>query len=104
MQQEATIRERLRQWRREHPPATFDEIDAEVGRQYAAVQAEVVAELSMAAAEQDTVPPPCPACAQPMQRRGTRRRSVTTRHGVQAKMERTYYACPACGTGLFPPG
>ncbi len=33
-QQEQEIGERLRQWRREHPHATFDEIDAEAARQY----------------------------------------------------------------------
>jgi len=40
------IRERLWQWRRAHPQATFDEIDAEVGRQYAAEDAVMVATLS----------------------------------------------------------
>ena len=104
--QERAIRERLRQWRREHPRATFDEIDAEVARQYAQVHAEVVAELSMAGAEASAAAQAttCPACHHVLQRRGTRRRAVATRRGVLAEVERAYYVCPACGTGLFPPG
>lgn len=104
--EEQTIREQLRAWRREHPHATFDEIDAEVARQYAQLHAQVVAELSGAGgrdegAEADVVG--CPACQAPMQRRGQRTRQVLTRRGVAAELVREYYACPACGTGVFPP-
>ena len=51
--EEQAIREQLRVWRREHPHATFDEIDAEVARQYAQVHAQVVAELSGADGRDD---------------------------------------------------
>src|SRR5579859_17957 len=102
---EQEIRERLRQWRREHPQATFDEIDAEVARQDAVLHAEVVGELS---AEQGlhemAVSVRCPPCHTPMQRRGPRRRRVPTRQGGSIELVRDYYTCPACGTGLFPPG
>ena len=103
---EQEIREQLRQWRRAHPQATFDEIDAEVARQYARLHAAVVAELSLAAegatgaAEGADVL--CPACQTPMQRRGQRRRRNATRRGVEAELARDYYVCPACGAGLFP--
>lgn len=105
---EQEIREQLRQWRQAHPQATFDEIDAEVARQYAALHAEVVAELSGGAAvaedEEGMVPVvQCAHCQIPMQRRGPRRRRVFTRRGVEADIERAYYVCPACGAGLFPP-
>lgn len=108
MQAEQEIREQLRQWRREHPQATFDEIDAEVARQYARLHAEVVAELSTAGdsviaggGEGERVR--CPECQMPMQRRGQRRRRLATRRGVEAELVRDYYACPTCGVGLFPP-
>jgi hypothetical protein len=105
---EETIREQLRQWRQAHPHATFDEIDAEVARQYAALHAEVVAELSTAAAavagdETGEGVVRCAQCQTPMQRRGARRRRIPTRRGVEAEVARTYYVCPACGAGLFPP-
>ena len=118
---EQEIREQLRQWRRAHPQATFDEIDAEVARQYARLHAAVVAELSLAAggatgaaegatgaAEGATGAAEgadvlCPACQTPMQRRGQRRRRNATRRGVEAELARDYYVCPACGAGLFPP-
>jgi hypothetical protein len=102
--EEQVIRDQLRAWRREHPHATFDEIDAEVARQYAQLHAEVVAELS-------TVEPSegggealiCALCQVPMQRRGQHTRAVPTRRGAAAQMTRAYYVCPACGAGLFPP-
>jgi uncharacterized protein with PIN domain len=102
--QEPEIRERLRQWRREHPQATFDEIDAEVSQQYARLHAEVVAELSTTGDAARAVRPMCPDCQQPMHRRGRRCRAVATRRGVEAELVRDYYVCPACGTGVFPPG
>ena len=103
--QDPEIREQLRQWRREHPHATFDEIDAEVERRYAVIEAEVVAELSAAGG---VGPAPevvrCPQCHTPMQRRGRRTRRVVTRRGIPAPLTRDAYVCPACGAGLFPPG
>lgn len=105
MQEEPEIREQLRQWRREHPQATFDEIDAEVARQYARLHAEVVAELSTAGtgASAGGERVRCPACQRPMQRRGQRQRRVLTRRGVEAQLVRDYDVCPACGAGVFPP-
>lgn len=102
--EEQAIREQLREWRRAHPRATFDEIDAEVARQYAQLHAAVVAELSMVEpSEGSSEAPLCATCQVPLQRRGQHTRAVPTRHGVAAQMTRAYYVCPACGTGLFPP-
>lgn len=114
---EPEIREQLRQWRRAHPQATFDEIDAEVARQYAALHAEVVAELSgtlpgaregepsheTGCAPEAEAPVRCAQCQTPMQRRGEHRRRIATRRGVDAEVARPYYVWPACGAGLFPP-
>jgi len=104
---EQEIRERLWQWRRAHPQATFDEIDAEVARQYAAEEAAMVAALSVggteaAAGEQGMVV--CPQCQTPMQHRGRRTRQALSRRGEAVPLTRDYYVCPACGAGLFPPG
>lgn len=66
----AEITQAMRVWREAHPQAAFDEIETEVQRQWAPVQAQLVAE----AIEQGTVAQPaedtrpsCPRCARPMQ-------------------------------------
>lgn len=106
-QDEAEIRERLRAWRQAHPLATFDEIDAAVAQAYAALHAEVVAELSGAATAQQAAVgrnrPTCPQCQSALQRCGQRTRAVRTRRGVAVEVQRDYYVCPACGVGVFPP-
>src|SRR5487761_790965 len=106
-QSEARLRERLRAWRQAHPLATFDEIDAAVAHAYAALHAEVVAELSGAATAQQAAVvmngQRCAQCQTPLQRRGQRTRTVRTRRGVEADLQRDYYVCPPCGVGVFPP-
>jgi hypothetical protein len=107
------IVQRLREWRQAHPQATFDEIDEEVSRQFAELQARVVEALSQpeprpaGSAETPAIgddPPRCPQCQRAMQRRGQRRRRVPTRQGQDVVLQRAYYVCPACGAGRFPPG
>jgi hypothetical protein len=49
-------------------------------------------------------PPVCAACGSRMQRCGTRVRRLVSRMGQAIALERAYYVCPACGSGLFPPG
>jgi uncharacterized protein with PIN domain len=107
------IVQRLLAWRQAHPQATFDEIDEEVARQFAGLQAQVVETLSQpeqrdaGAGEVGVVaddPPRCPQCQTAMQRRGQRRRRVPTRQGQEVVLQRAYYVCPACGAGRFPPG
>jgi hypothetical protein len=102
------MRARLRQWRREHPRATFDEIEDEVQQEVARWQAELVAELvaeeageRMAGEREER--PDCATCGVPMQRCGTRAREVLGRLGQPIRLERAYYICPTCGAGVFPP-
>jgi hypothetical protein len=106
--EEQQMQARLRQWRQAHPHATFDEIEDAVQEEVACWQAQMVAELAAEDAEegvpQDTdVRPVCRACGVPMQRCGTRTREVLSRLGQPIRLERAYYACPACGAGRFPP-
>jgi hypothetical protein len=106
----ADLQARLRQWRREHPQATFDEIEDAVQQEIVALQAQLVEEVlaaSPAAADGEPVPaagPLCAGCGTPMQRSGQRTRTVLSRLGQPIPLERAYYVCPACGAGLFPPG
>lgn len=119
-QSSAEMRARLRQWRQEHPQASFDEIEDAVQAEVARWQAQLVADVIQGAPpteppgaeaargaeeaeeEADTAPR-CASCGERMQRGGRRRREVLSRMGQPIRLERDYYVCPACGAGLFPP-
>jgi hypothetical protein len=92
----------LRAWQQAHPQATLADIEAEVARLLAQTHAELVQDLL---AQRDPLPSPtCPDCQQPMQASGQRTRHLLVRSGADVTLTRSYYVCPACGTGLFPPG
>ena len=44
----------------------------------------------------------CEDCQVGMHKRGRRKKQVVTKRG-EIEMERQYYVCPECGTGVFPP-
>jgi uncharacterized protein with PIN domain len=54
-------------------------------------------------AAQSTAQPECPTCGQKMTYKGMRRTRVESRLGG-VMVERAYYHCDRCRSGLFPPG
>jgi predicted RNA-binding Zn-ribbon protein involved in translation (DUF1610 family) len=92
----------LTQWRREHPKATFAEIEAATDVHLAAMRARVLRDVALASAAVST-PATCPACGVRMQARGTETRTLVTDHAQAVPLTRTRAVCPACGAGLFPP-
>ncbi len=92
----------LTQWRREHPKATFAEIEAATDAHLAAVRARLLRDVALASAAV-TTPTTCPACGAQMQARGTEARTLVTDHAAAVPLTRTRAVCPACGAGLFPP-
>jgi transposase-like protein len=94
------LREELKEWRRAHPQATWDEIEAEVDRRLRQWHADLMEEVASLEVEVPT----CPHCAHDMHASGTRRRQIQSQRGPLVTLSRAYYVCPACGTGLFPPG
>jgi tRNA(Ile2) C34 agmatinyltransferase TiaS len=102
-----TIREALQRWQQAHPQATFDEIEDVVYQQVVQLHGTLVDELLASAARPEREVeqrPICPSCGERMRPSGhRRRREVVTRLGQRAPLERTYYVCPACGGGHFPP-
>ena len=53
--------------------------------------------------EQDAVEiPSCPTCGKRMHPKGSKGRYLRTRTG-EVRVEREYYYCRACQSGLFPP-
>lgn len=92
---------RLAQWRHAHPRATLREIEEAVDRHLAPLRTTLIAQV--AHQEQATTRPACPSCGVPMQRVGTRERTVLTAQDAALTLRGPGYRCPACGAGLFPP-
>lgn len=106
----------VKEWRLQHPTATFAEIERAVDERLGALRARLlqdVALASAAAAVAQTPPgarPACPVCAARgpgkgrLEGRGRHTRAVTVTHGQTVALARDYAVCSVCGTGLFPPG
>jgi len=92
----------LTQWRREHPTATFAEIEAATDDHLAGMRARLLRDVALASAAV-SMPATCPACGARMQARGTETRTLITAHGQAVPLTRRRAVCPACGAGLFPP-
>lgn len=113
----------IKEWRLQHPTATFAEIEVAVDERLSAVRARMLADVALtsAATTVSEVPlvarPPCPVCAaggggRPgsgpgqgrLEARGRHTREVTVTYGRTVTLTREYAVCSVCGTGLFPPG
>lgn len=91
-------------WYKSHPEATFDEIEAELGRQRREVIGEFV-ELGLRQGDlgASAEAPGCKQCGKPMDFKGYLTKEV---QGLEAEAEipRAYYYCSTCQVGFFPPG
>ena len=95
-------------WRTAHPRATLREIEQEVDARLAAARAKLLEATAGAGSDGDPAagaePPSCPACGAAMVVEGERTRRLRTTHEQEVVLTRHYTRCPACGTGVFPPG
>ena len=93
-------------WRQAHPTATWAQIEAEVDAQLRPLRAALLEETAMAsdAAGLRGERAVCPDCGASLQAAGTRSRRLRGEGEAPIALTRTYARCPACGTGLFPPG
>lgn len=104
------VRVGLADWRAAHPKATLREIEAALDERLARVKARLLEEAVVTSAVADLGAlaveerPPCPKCGETLQPRGQRTRRLTTNGDQAVEVRRSYAVCPACGTGLFPPG
>jgi hypothetical protein len=100
----------MQDWRAAHPRATFAEIEAEVDERLNHLRARMLEDMALAtrAAQvgegPDAERPACPRCGQSLQARGKQTRTLTVQGNRQVRLRRSYAVCPACRTGLFPPG
>lgn len=91
-------------WHKEHPEATFDEMEEEVGQQRRGILGDFLA-LSLRQGDLGATPeaPSCKQCGKPMTFKGYPEKKIQGLE-VEATIPRAYYVCPTCEEGLFPPG
>jgi hypothetical protein len=84
---------------------TLSEIERAVFQAGEAIKAELTAGLTrQVSQEEPTVPgPACPTCGGEMHYKGMKAKQVVTETGM-VTLERAYYYCETCRSGLFPPG
>ena len=95
-------------WKRQDGVHTFEDIEAKA---LEVAQAVARALLSYGVADERQVErqerpggePQCPGCGRAMRYGGRRSKTMDSKAG-EIVLQRDYYHCPGCGTGLFPPG
>ncbi len=93
--------------RKQHPKATFAEIEQEMLKRTAALQARLMEELAQTSPAADWEAgeaPICRECGTQMQKRGQPERHLQGPGGQDIRLERAYAVCPQYGAEIFPPG
>jgi hypothetical protein len=99
----------MTQWRKDHPKATWQEIEAAVDERINQLRAQLIQDLVQMSESEDWSQksagerPRCASCGEPLSARGQQTRWMQTNGGEAVKLQRTYGTCPACGVGFFPP-
>ena len=110
MSEEMMMLTGMKEWRQQHPKATFREIEEAVDAKLAKLRAGMLEELATMSFQADWSQTPkedrptCEHCQTPLVSRGKQSRWLQTSGGQQVKLERQYGTCPQCGQGIFPPG
>ena len=105
--QAAATMHTIADWRAAHPRATWTELEAAIDDELAALRTHLLTDSAQASAMTDpprAARPPCPTCGGVLHDAGHHPRRLLTERDQTVELERTYLRCPACGTGLFPPG
>lgn len=99
----------MKEWRRQHPKATFREIELALDAELAHLRAEMLRDLALTSPNADLTQTPaaerptCPVCGAPLEAQGLQTRTLQTEHDEAIDLKRSYATCPQCGAGLFPP-
>jgi hypothetical protein len=100
-QAEVTMREYLA-WTEQHPTATLREREERTLAMRQSLLGRALEEnLALTGTGTEADPARC-HCGTQRRDRGVRKRQVDTTVG-SVTMRRTYYVCPSCGGGIFPP-
>src|SRR5215831_18409477 len=84
----------IEEWRRQHPKATLQEIEAAVDRWLAELRPRMLQDVILASRAADVSQargpdrPVCPRCGTPVEPRGPRARQVTTHRGRTLRLRR----------------
>src|SRR5471030_3267045 len=98
------------EWRTQHPRASLQEIEQALDERLAKMRARMVQDRALRSAAarmteaSEVERPMCPQCGGAVETRGEQERTLTTTHNQSIQLVRSSATCPACGTGLFPPG
>jgi predicted RNA-binding Zn-ribbon protein involved in translation (DUF1610 family) len=104
------VMQEVKEWRLQNPKATFREIEAAVDGSWARARARLLQEVVLTSEAREVSSDSagggyqCPQCYHPLESRGQRSRDLITHCNQSITLKRSYGVCPACGTGLFPPG
>src|SRR5258706_10088939 len=94
----------MTQWRKEHPKATWAEIEAAVDERINQVRAQLIEDMvQMGESEPwkerpQEERPQCRTCGKPLVARGEQTRFVQTSGVAAIKLSRPYGSCPQCGS------
>jgi hypothetical protein len=102
LQAAAAMYKRLQAWREQNLDASFDEIAEQVTPQRRELMGLLLKQLAEQTDEKVHAPA-CETCGREMVYKGTVGRGVVHGEG-EVSLERAYYHCPDCASGLFPPG
>lgn len=99
----------VRDWRRQHPRATFKEIETTLDEQLARLRAQMLQDAALTSpsaelpAMSESERPRCLQCGTLLNAQGTATRTLVTEYDQTIELARSYATCPECGVGLFPP-
>lgn len=99
----------MKEWRLQHPKATFKEIEAALDERLARVRARMLQDVALASAAanvstaSESERPKCPKCGHTMEAHGQDTRHLTTHYNQTVSLKRSYVRCPVCKAGFFPP-
>jgi hypothetical protein len=100
----------MTEWRKEHPKATWAEIETAVDERINQLRAQLIEDVVQMgesgtwSQKREEERPQCATCGNPLSARGEQIRYLQTSGGEAVKLTRTYGTCAECGEGFFPPG
>ena len=96
--------EALREWRAGHAEASFDEIAGQVTKRRRELMGQLLEQLASQHGKGEAIEGVvCQRCGVQMIYKGPAGREVLHLEGT-TRLERAYYYCARCESGLFPPG
>jgi hypothetical protein len=98
----------MKEWRVQHPKATFQEIETALEERLGRLRAQMLEDVALASwaadwSEADPQErPTCPQCGTHLEARGSQSRELVTHYNQTLHLNRRYAVCPKCEMGLFP--